>query len=318
MSRFRDTWRSHLLTTLSGSSDGRPGWVDRIEEGTDAGYFGPGSAPWAVHGGLATMVAGIRALLLQTLHPGAMAGVHDWSRYREDPLGRLSGTIQWLVTVTFGDTATAQRESARVGAFHDRVKGTYTDAEGTVHDYSAGDPDLLRWVHIVFTDSFLACHLLWEAPVPGGPDAYVGAWARAGSLVGVDDPPRTAAELSQALAEYRDRGVLQSDARVREAVQFIRHPPLRRSMMPAYRIMFAGAVASLSRDDRTMLGLRRPPFPAIAATRLVLVVVRRILGGTSTSEDAARRRIARLRVERQTRHPQDTQARPAAPSEPAT
>lgn len=298
MSKFRDTWRSHLLTTLSGASDGRPRWVDAIEEGTDAGYFGPGSAPWAVHGGLATMVAGIRALLLQTLHPGAMAGVHDWSRYKEDPLGRLSGTIQWLITVTFGDAATAQKESSRVGTFHDRVKGTYTDGTGTVREYSADDPDLLRWVHIVFTDSFLACHLLWEKPVPGGPDAYVGGWARAGELVGVTDPPRTAAELSAALAEYRTSGALRSDARVREAVRFIRNPPLRRSMMPAYRIMFAGAVASIPREYRKLLGLRRSPLPAITATRIVLAVVRRILGGRSTSEDAARRRIARLRSER--------------------
>lgn len=298
MSRFRDTWRSHLLTTLSGESDGRPKWVDAIEEGTDAGYFGPGSAPWAVHGGLATMVAGIRALLLQTLHPGAMAGVHDWSRYKEDPLGRLSGTIQWLITVTFADTATAKKESDRVGTFHDRVKGTYTDSDGTVHDYAADDPDLLRWVHIVFTDSFLACHLLWERPIPGGPDAYVAGWARAGELVGVTDPPRTAAELSRALAAYRKTGVLRSDERVREAVSFIRNPPLRRSMMPAYRIMFAGAVASIPREYRTLLGLRRTPLPAITATRLVLAVVRRVLGGRSTSEDAARRRIARLRSER--------------------
>ncbi|HZK59788.1 MAG TPA: oxygenase MpaB family protein, partial [Cryobacterium sp.] len=92
MGRFADSWRSHLLTTFSGDSDGRPHWVDQIEQGDDAGFFGPGSASWAVHGGMATMVAGIRALLMQTLHPGAMAGVHDWSRYREDPLGRLSGT----------------------------------------------------------------------------------------------------------------------------------------------------------------------------------------------------------------------------------
>ena len=297
MSRFRDTWRSHLLTTLSGASDGRPRWVDAIEEGTDAGYFGPGSAAWAVHGGLATMVAGIRALLLQTLHPGAMAGIHDWSRYKEDPLGRLSGTIQWIITVTFGDTATARKESDRVKTFHDRVRGTYSDSAGTVNDYSAGDQDLLSWVHAVFTDSFLTCHLLWEPPVPGGPDAYVGGWARAGELVGVTDPPRTAADLSAELAAYRDAGILQSDERVREAVRFIRYPPLRRSMMPAYRIMFAGAVASISRDHRKLLGLRRVPL-AITATRLVLAAVRRILGGTSTSEDAARRRIARLRAER--------------------
>lgn len=296
MSRITDIWRSHLLTTLSGSGDGRPRWVDDIEHGSDEGFFGPGSAAWAVHGGLATMVAGIRALLLQTLHPGAMAGVHDWSRYREDPLGRLSGTIQWLITVTFADTATAERESARVGRFHSRVSGTYTDTAGTVHPYSAGDPDLLSWVHIVFTDSFLACHTLWGGQIPGGADAYVDEWARAGELVGVPDPPRSAAGLTDALAAYRDAGILQHDERVAEAVRFIRHPPLRRSMMPAYRIMFAGAVASIPPEYRELLGLRRSRLPVVAATGLVLGAVRRVLGGSSTSEDAARRRIARLRA----------------------
>ena len=294
MSTFADTWRSHLLTTLSGSSDGRPAWVDRIEEGSDAGFFGPGSAAWAVHGGLATMVAGIRALLLQTLHPGAMAGVHDWSRYREDPLGRLSGTIQWLVTVTFADTETARRESARVGTFHDRVAGTYTDTAGVVHPYSAGDPDLLHWVHIVFTDSFLACHTLWGDPIPGGADAYVREWATAGELVGVLHPPRSADELTAAFSAYRAADILQYDERVAEAVRFIRNPPLRRSMMPAYRVMFAGAVASIPREYRELLGLRRSPFPVLWATGLVLGAVRRVLGGSSTSEEAARRRIARL------------------------
>lgn len=294
MSRFTDPWRSHLLTTLSGSSDGNPPWVDRIEEGSDAGYFGPGSASWVVHGSLATMVAGIRALLLQTLHPGAMAGVHDWSRYREDPLGRLSGTIQWLVTVTFADTATARRESMRVGRFHDRVRGTYTDTSGGVHDYSAGDPELLRWVHVVFTDSFLACHTLWGGQIPGGADAYVREWATAGELVGVADPPRSSAELADSLAAFRDAGVLQTDERVTEAVRFIRNPPLGRSMMPAYRVMFAGAVASIPREYREMLGLRRSPLPVLTGTRIVLGAVRRVLGGSSTSEDAARRRLARL------------------------
>lgn len=296
MGRFTDTWRSHLLTTLSGSSDGRPRWVDSIEEGSDEGFFGPGSASWAVHGGLATMVAGIRALLLQTLHPGAMAGVHDWSRYREDPLGRLSGTIQWLITVTFGDTGTAERESARVASFHQRVSGTYRDTAGNLHPYSAGDPELLRWVHIVFTDSFLACHSLWGGSIPGGADAYVDEWSRAGTLVGVVDPPRSAAGLEDALAAYRDAGILQYDERVAEAVRFIRNPPLRRSMMPAYRIMFAGAVASIPREYRDLLGLRRSRLPVITATGAVLGAVRRVLGESSTSEDAARRRIARLRA----------------------
>ncbi len=294
MGRFADSWRSHLLTTFSGKNDGRPHWVDKIEEGDDVGYFGPGSAAWTVHGGMPTMVAGIRALLMQTLHPGAMAGVHDWSRYREDPLGRLSGTIQWLVTVTFADTDFAQVESARVGRFHDRVVGTYSDAQGVERPYAAGDPELLSWVHVVFTDAFLSCHQVWGDPIPGGADGYVREWAKAGELVGVTDPPRSAEELRERLDAFKDLGILKSDERVAEAVRFIRNPPLRRSMMPAYRIMFAGAVASIPAEYRAMLGVKKSRLPAIWATKAVLAAVRLVLGGSSTSEDAARLRIARL------------------------
>ena len=289
-----NSWRSHLLVTLSGNDEGRPAWVGTMEKGDDAGFFGPGSASWAVHGGMATMVAGIRALLMQTLHPGAMAGVHDWSRYREDPLGRLSGTIQWLVTVTFAATEQAEHESGRVGRFHDRVVGTYLDARGLERPYSAGDPELLSWVHVVFTDAFLASHKLWGGPIPGGADRYVREWATAGELVGVQDPPRSDAELAAQLRSFSDAGVLMGGDRVAEAVRFIRNPPLRRGMMPFYRIMFAGAVASIPVDYRRMLGLRRSPLPVVWATGAVLGLVRLLLGASSTSEDAARARIARL------------------------
>ncbi|MFU8945696.1 oxygenase MpaB family protein [Mycetocola zhadangensis] len=296
MTSLTNTWRSHLLSTLSGNSDGHPAWVDRLEEGDDAGFFGPGSAAWVVHGELPTLVAGIRSLLLQALHPGALAGVHDWSRYREDPLGRLTGTIQWLMTVTFADTATAVSESHRVGRFHERVRGTYVDAAGQTRHYSAGDQELLAWVHNVFTDSFLACHLLWGSPIPGGPDAYVREWTQAGKLVGVEHPPQSATELRQELHSALSTGTLKSDERVREIVSFIRNPPLSPAMMPAYRILFAGAVASIPREYRVLLGLRRPLFPAVTATRLLLAAVRRILGRSSTSEEAALRRIARIRA----------------------
>ena len=297
MGRFVDSWRSHLLVTFSGNGSGRPQWVEKIELGDDVGFFGPGSASWAVHGGMATMVAGIRALLMQTLHPGAMAGVHDWSRYREDPLGRLSGTIQWLVTVTFADTTLAEHESSRVGRFHDRVTGTYRDAQGVERPYAAGDPELLAWVHIVFTDAFLASHTIWGDPIPGGADGYVREWAKAGELVGVHNPPRSASELQAQLAAVKDAGILKSDERVAEAVRFIRNPPLRPAMMPFYRIMFAGAVASIPREYRELLGLRRSLLPVVWATGAVLRLVRLLLGRSSTSEDAARARIARLSAE---------------------
>lgn len=292
MGRLTAVWRSHLLTTLSGDPSGRPRWVDKLAEGDDAGFFGPGSAAWAVHGGMPTLVAGIRALLMQTLHPGAMAGVHDWSRYQDDPLGRLSGTIQWLVTVTFASTDQARAESDRVAKYHDRVVGSYLDATGAERAYAAGDPELLSWVHLVFTDAFLGCHELWGRGIPGGADGYVREWATAGELVGVPAPPRCRAELLRQLDAFTPQ--LKADERVAEAVRFIRNPPLSPAMLPSYRIFFAGAVASLPPRYRRMLGLRRSPLPVITATRLILRAVERILGGQSSSEDAARARIARL------------------------
>lgn len=287
-------FRSRVLSAFTGHETGRPDWVRQIEEGDDVGFFGIGSASWAVHGGMATLVAGIRALLMQTLHPGAMAGVHDWSRYREDPLGRLSGTIQWLIGVTFSDTSMAIRESTRVGRFHDRVTGTYLDADGVERPYTAGDPELLSWVHVVFTDAFLRSHIIWGGPIPGGPDQYVREWTKAGDLVGVVDPPASEAELRSQLDAFRTAGILKSDERVAEAVRFIRRPGLPKGMLPAYNILFAGAVASIPAEYRRMLGLRRPWWPAVTVTRVILVLVGLLLGRSSTSEDAARKRLARL------------------------
>lgn len=290
----RERWRSHLLQTLSGTDDGSPQWVQDLARGSDAGFFGPGSASWAVHGGMATMVAGIRALLVQALHPGAMAGVHDWSRYREDPLGRLTGTIRWLITVTFGDRATAERSSAMVRGLHQRVRGEYVDAFGVRRSYAASDPELIEWVHLAFTDSFLTCHEIWESAIPGGPDVYVREWATAGTLIGLSDPPLTAADLRGRLAAVAEHGILKSDDRVLDVVRFIRNPPLARGMMPAYRIMFAGAVGSLDPLHRRMLGLSRPARFAVPATAAVLRSAKSLLGERSTSEEAALERIARL------------------------
>jgi uncharacterized protein (DUF2236 family) len=296
MGRFADRSRARVLTALTGSPDGRPDWIRDLELGDDAGFFGPDSAAWAVHGALPTFVAGIRALLLQTLHPGAMAGVHDWSLYREDPLGRLSRTVRWLVVVTFSDTAMAVRESSRIDRLHERVAGGYTDAGGTVRRYSARDADLLTWVHDVFTDSFLVCHRIWGGPIPGGADQYVREWATAGELVGVQSPPRSAAELQSQLDKFRQSGALKSDERVSEAVRFIRSPGLKPSMVPTYRILFAGAVASIRPEYRKLLGLKRAWWPALTATRLTLWGIRQVLRGASGSEVAARKRLARLGI----------------------
>ncbi len=292
--------RRKLLNALTGLDDGRAGWIQEIGEGDDEGYFGPESAAWEVHAAMPTLVAGIRALLMQTLHPGAMAGVHDWSRYKSDPLGRLTGTIRWIVAVTFGSTEMARRETARVSRFHDRVKGTYEAGSGhehSDHEYSAHDPELLCWVHLAFTEAFLGCHETWGRLIPGGPDAYVREWAQAGELVGARDLPTSRAELRAQLENFRERGVLRRDERVDEAVRFIRKPPLS-GTGPAYSILFAGAVASIPVEYRRLLGLRRAWWPAVTAPRAVLWVAGRARGGSESppARQLATARVARLRA----------------------
>jgi uncharacterized protein (DUF2236 family) len=231
---------------------------------------------------------------MQTLHPGAMAGVHDWSRYREDPLGRLAGTIQWLITVTFADTELSRSESTRVAGYHQRVRGTYRDASGEEHAYSADDPDLKLWVHAVFTDAFLSCHQIWGDPIPGGADQYVKEWSIAGDLMDVPSPPQSARELAATIDGFAEDGVLVADERVQETLRFLKRPPLHRSVALSYRLIFAAAVASLTPKYRKMLGLKRSPFPVIWLTGFLLKLMRKILGPSSSSEDAARRRIASL------------------------
>jgi uncharacterized protein (DUF2236 family) len=273
---------------LSGDERGVPPWVTELSVGGDEGYFGPGSAVWAVHGGIPVIVAGMRALLMQTLHPGAMAGVHDHSRYREDPLGRLNGTVRWVLTTTFGTRERAERACAFVGTLHVKVKGSYARGDKQI-SYSASDPTLLSWVHVAFTDSFLRCHETWGKAIPGGADRYVDEWARAGELMGVANPPRSENELRLQLESFGPE--LRSDQLVRDAVRFIRKPPLGSTTAFGYRIVFAGAVATIPRKYRRLLGVHRPWWPALTTTRFLLWFLVRLLGRPSTSEIYATRRV---------------------------
>jgi uncharacterized protein (DUF2236 family) len=292
--RFLAPVRLSLTRTLTGQPDGIPKWVDALAEGGDPGFFGPGSAAWAVHGDLPTLVAGPRALLTQALHPGALAGVHDHSRYREDPFGRLAGTIRWIFTVTYGSEADARAATGWVQHIHEKVRGTYPGANGPV-PYSAADPDLLRWVHLAFTDAFLGAHITWgRRPIPGGPDAYVREWALAGELMGVENPPRSATELRAQLREYYDAGVLRHDERVDDVVRFLKRPPLPRALRASYPILFRGAVASMDEDFRRLLGLRDPRGPVRLPTAAILDASGRLIGRTTTAELAALQRRERL------------------------
>jgi uncharacterized protein (DUF2236 family) len=292
-----DPLRAGVLKLLSGQESGIPKWIADLELGEDAGYFPVGGAVWTVHCNIATLAAGPRALLVQALHPGAMAGVHDHSRYREDPFGRLAGTIRWISTVSYGSTGQARAASAFVSSLHTRVRGTYPGADGVPVPYAASDPDLLAWVHLAFADSFLRTHLLLGTrPIPGGPDAYVREWAVAGELMGVADPPRSVAELDRQLDDVWASGILRVDERVRDAVRFIRRPPLPLPARVSYPALFAGSVAALSPRARAMLGLRRPPAAALVATRALLRSTSSLLG-RAAAEQAGRRRVEALLAE---------------------
>ena len=277
---------------VSGDPTGAPDWVKQIAQGSDAGYFGPGSAPWAVHGALPTLVGGVRALMMQALHPGALAGVMQHSRYETDALGRLAGTTKWLTVVTFGDTAAADRECARVQGVHRKVVGTYIGSNGET-PYAAADPDLLRWVHIAFTDSFLATHQVWGGPIPGGPDAYVREWAKSGELVGVVAPPRSVAELRDQLAAYDQ--VLAGGPAAASTVNFIRNAPLGAGAKVPYAGLFAGAVSTMPAGHRALLGL--PTVPLALTKPLVGALLGSLslaLGATSPSQRAALDRVDTL------------------------
>jgi uncharacterized protein (DUF2236 family) len=285
--------RERILTALSGDPSGAPRWIRELADGDDTGFFAADGAAWTVHAGMATLVAGIRALLMQALHPGALAGVSEHSRYREEPLGRLSGTVRWLICVTYGSRDQALRETARVGRMHTRVEGTYATPSGP-RPYAATDPDLLEWVHVAFTDSFLACHERWGGEIPGGPDAYVREWAQAGRLMRVEAPPETVAELRGRLEDYRRRGDLRRDERVDDVVAFLRRAPFPGPMGIAYRVLFAAAVASIPQPYRRMLGLRRSILPVVSLARVALSVAGGSLGAGPGAVDFARRRLARL------------------------
>lgn len=290
--------RSRLIETLAGRSDEVPSWILRLESGADEGFFGPGSAAWAVHGGMPTLVAGVRALLLQALHPGALAGVRDFSRFREDPLGRLAGTIQWIHTVTFGSRDQAIAGSEMVRSLHKRVTGTFVDGHGIERPYSANDPELARWVHLAFTDAFLTAHEQWGDAIPGGSDGYVAEWSTAAELMGVTDPPRTAAALRAEIEAVTAAGELRGGPEVEEIVRFIRRAPLRRMLRPSYRVAFRAAVSTLSPVHRELLGLpstrAERMLPLHGATAAVLAGARVLLGPQTQAELAARRRLERL------------------------
>ena len=272
---------------LSGAKDGKPPWLDIIAGGETGGLFVPTDAPWVVHRDFGTLVGGIRALLVQALHPATLAGVRNHSRYEQDPLGRLAGTIRWLTVTTFGSFDAITKEASRVNRLHDRVVG-----ESPVN-YRAADPHLLLWVHVAFTDSFLSAHELYcEAKIPGGADNYISQWAKSVEPLGLSKAPKNHLELDAVLKEFRPE--LGISAETESVVRFIRKPPLPLLARPVYALLFKAALVSLRPEHLKLLGLRKPSRLVVPFTRFTLKAIRAIIGPESPIEDGAIRRLERL------------------------
>lgn len=220
-------------------------------------WFGPERPIRTVHGDASMFIGGLSALLLQSLHPRAMAAVAAHSGFRGDPWGRLQRTSTFLAVTTYGTAEDAQRAVDHVREVHERIRGTTTAGE----PYHAADPHLLCWVHVAEVDSFLRAHQRYGAhPLDGaGCDAYIADAARVARALGIPDPPADRVSLAATLARYRPE--LRATPEALDAARFIlREPPLPWIARGPYALLAANAVRTLPPWARAALGLRAAPY----------------------------------------------------------
>lgn len=241
----------------------------------DPGLFGPGSATWRVHADPSMFVGGLGALLLQTLHPLAMAGVAEHSSYRDDPLGRLSRTGSFVTGTTYGSTETAERLIELVIRLHRTVRGTAPDGR----PYAADDPALVTWVHVTEVSSFLRAHQRFTPfPVRGDQaDRYLHEMATIADRLGGEGVPRSRVAVRAYLRRVRPE--LEAGAQARDAVGFLTRPMQGRGVNPvmtaAHQVVIQAAIGLLPGWARDMLDL---PAPTLLSQAVVLPAAHVLLG----------------------------------------
>jgi uncharacterized protein (DUF2236 family) len=241
-----------------------------LEPSADAGLFGPDSVTWRVHADPSMAVAGLRALLLQAVHPLAMAGVAQHSDFRNDPWGRLFRTGEFVGVTTFGTTEEAHRAAAKVRAIHGRLAGIEPESGTT---YRVDDPALLRWVHCCEVESFLSTAVRCGLRVsPADKDRYYAEQTVGAALVGLD--PATVPGSVRDMADYfrEVRPQLRVSAEARRAATFILWPPMPALVQlgtparPAWVALATAAAAMLPRWARRLYRLPGVPTTDLAAT----------------------------------------------------
>ncbi|WP_300612733.1 oxygenase MpaB family protein [Trebonia sp.] len=232
-----------------------------------------------VHDDCAMFAGSIAALLMQSLHPLAMAAVADHSGYRDDPWGRLQRTSRFVAVTTFGRRADALAAIAKVRAIHEHVTGTAPDGR----PYAASDPHLLTWVHVAEIYAFLRAYEVYggQSLDQAARDGYVADMALIAAELGVPDPPRTEAGVTATIGRYRPE--LAGTPQAWAAARFLlREPPLPLVVRPLYRGLAEAAVALLPRWARSELRIPALPFAdAVLARPAGHLVVNAIRWGIS-------------------------------------
>ena len=237
----------------------------------DQGLCGPDSVSWRVIGDVSVFAGAIRALLIQAAHPEVVAGVEDHSRYRDDPLGRLSRTSFYVTTATYG----AMPEVAAAVAM---VRDAHRSVRGTSHrglPYSASTPELAAWVHNTLTESFLVAYQEFGLGLTDAEaDRFVAEQTQIGAMLGADPLPETAADLT---AWVRFHPALASSPGMGNAVDFLRRPPIPATPRLGYQLLMRGAVATIPEELTDLLGMRARPGAhtgAAVLTRTLRMIMR--------------------------------------------
>lgn len=271
----------------------------------DVGLLGPRSVAWRVVGHPMSIVGGMRALMVQAMHPLAMAGVAQHSDYERRALDRLRRTAYYVTATTFGDTATAHAAAERVKRTHRRIRGV---DPVTGKPYSAADHDLQIWVHCTEWHSFLAAYRVYGSPLTTEQqDRFLAEGVVIGSLLGA--PPE---RIPASVAQYREyfasvRPQLCVSESARKAITFVRFPPIQLEnvhLQPTMRIMGSAAVALVPGYLRKLAGLERPRWADLAAINaarpvgkaltlpLIREIPRTVFGGDARAIGARARQLA--------------------------
>lgn len=275
------------LTSSSG------GGLDYEKPVGDPGLFGPDCVCWKVHGDFPAMICGgINALMLQMMHPLALAGVWDHSSFREDMLGRLRRTSQFVGGTTFGSTADAWRLINKVRRIHNQVQGIAPDGR----PYSANDPALLRWVHVAEHYGFLNSYLRYGSGELSAAeqDRYFDEVALIAEALGATQVPRSRQAVEQYLNEMRPELVY--DERTAEVMSLLLSAPTPNWMTkPAGYLVTQAAVELLPDWAQAIAGLKLS-WPRRQAVRLAMQGLAQVLRSSvrNGASQRAKRRVGEL------------------------